>query len=271
MRWMIPRIGLLVLAASWPAAAQDWQDAPGDPAAEPAPAAEQPPVDEPAVGPVPAGAAPPKGLPQRINIEPPPPPARVPRRGYRTHDGFYLRLGIGAGYVSSNVSYEESAIPDRTLHGGAFAFDVMIGGSPARGLALGGGLWLMSAPEPKVDAPTSEEYEDLGFDLVGFFVDGFPDPTAGFHVGGAVGIAALNATFADDAYDVEPDRIGDEQGGTLGVGAAAWIGYDAWIAPEWSLGGMVRFSGAITSSNRDELEQRAGSRGLAILFTALHH
>ena len=51
----------------------------------------------------------------------------------------------------------------------------------------------------------------------------------------------------------------------------AVAGYDAWISPEWSLGGMLRLSGAVTSSNADDLEQRANTRSFAILFTALYH
>jgi hypothetical protein len=203
-------------------------------------------------------------------VETPPPPV-VPRRGYRVHDGFYLRMSIGGGYLVSKVTYDDSSIPDRTLSGGGGALELMIGGSPARGLAIGGGLWGQNASEPKTDPDSAESYENLDFSMLGVFVDGFPDPTGGFHVGGAVGIAGLNGAFEDDDFDPDPDRIGEEDGGTGGIGGSVWVGYDAWIAPEWSLGGMLRLSGAVTSSNAEDLEQRANTRSFAILFTALYH
>ncbi|HMJ11336.1 MAG TPA: hypothetical protein VK524_08000, partial [Polyangiaceae bacterium] len=127
---------------------------------------------------------------------------------------------------------------------------------------------------PKSEPDAAEEYENLDFGMLGVFIDGFPDPTGGFHVGGAIGVASLNGTFEDEDFEDEepdPDRIGEEDGGTGGIGGSVWVGYDAWIAPDWSLGGMLRFSGAVTSSNADELEQRANTKSFAILFTALYH
>jgi hypothetical protein len=151
--------------------------------------------------------------------------------------------------------------------------EVLIGGSPARGLAIGGGLWGQGASEPETDPENADSYESLDFGMVGVFIDGFPDPTGGFHVGGAVGIAGFNGEFEDEPAEDEerPERIGDKDGGTAGIGGSVWVGYDAWIAPEWSLGGMLRFTGAVTSSNADDLEQRANTRAFAILFTALYH
>jgi hypothetical protein len=267
MRPTIPLL-MVLLAGSGTAAAQDWQDAP----AEPAPDA-PPPTDAPAEAapPAPAEAPPPAPLGPAIRVETPPPPAPGPRRGYRVHDGFYLRMSVGGGYMSSKVTYDESTIADRTLSGGGGVLELLIGGSPARGLAIGGGLWGQNAQDPETDPDSADSYESLDFGMLGVFIDGFPDPTGGFHVGGAIGVASLNGAFEDDDLDPDPDRIGEEEGGTAGIGGSVWAGYDAWISPEWSLGGMLRFSGAVTSSNADELEQRANTRAFAILFTALYH
>jgi hypothetical protein len=267
MRPTIPLL-MVLLAGSGPAAAQDWQDAP----AEPAP--EAPPADAPAEAAPPAPAeVPPPAPPPAIRVETPPPPAPVPRRGYRVHDGFYLRMSVGGGYMTSKVTYDDSTIADRTLSGGGGVLELLIGGSPARGLAIGGGLWGQNARNPETDPDEVESYESLDFGMLGVFIDGFPDPTGGFHVGGAIGVASLDGAFEDDDFDPDPERerLGEEDGGTGGIGGSAWVGYDAWISPEWSLGGMLRFSGAVTTSNADELEQRANTRAFAILFTALYH
>jgi len=69
------------------------------------------------------------------------------RTGKRFHDGFYLRLGVGAGYLVSKVSVAsddsgESSSGDESL-GGVQGFtipmELAIGGSPVPGVVLGAG------------------------------------------------------------------------------------------------------------------------------------
>lgn len=269
MRTQIAFFSWLMLQAS-SAAAQNWEDADKapPPAQAPPDAPPAPPNAEPAP---PAPPLPPP--PPRINVETPAPGPAGPRRGYHVHDGFYLRLNIGGGYLSSKVNYDSPDVPDRTISGGGLALDVMVGGSPARGLAVGGGLWLQTAGDPKTssDQPGAESYDNLNSALFGVFIDGFPDPEGGFHVGGALGIATLGARFKNEDLDVTPGRLGNSDSGTAGIGSSIWVGYDGWIAADWSLGGMLRLTGAATGNTHASLEERANTRALAILFTALYH
>ena len=82
-------------------------------------------------GPPPQGYAPGYGPPQQ-GYGPPPPPREDPTVNY--HDGFYLRLNLGIG--GHAITYND----DITAFGGSVALDLLVGGSPNRGLAIGGGL-----------------------------------------------------------------------------------------------------------------------------------
>src|SRR6188474_2336923 len=70
----------------------------------------------------------------------------------RTHDGFYLRLGGGLGYVADSVESEDlpfvGGTIEASLTGGAFATDVALGGAVAPGLIIGGGWFAETMPSP---------------------------------------------------------------------------------------------------------------------------
>ncbi len=208
-------------------------------------------------------AAPPPPPPPTIRVETPPPPPAVPRT-FHMHDGFYLRLSLGAGYTSTAVSGYSGASTDATASGAGGAFDVLIGGTPAAGLTIGGGLLANSVANPSYSASGQSTNLDrsMGFVLVGPFIDGFIDPRKGFHVGGMLGGAGLvfgsgSARDSTTSYN--------------GAGMALWLGYDAWIAADWSLGGMLRFSGARVSTTESGLTETATPRNISLLFTALYH
>jgi len=103
------------------------------------------------------------------------------------------------------------------------------------------------------------------------FVDWFPDVRGGFHFGAGLGWAVAVASAPDASVF---DYIG---GG--GPALSAHLGYDFWIARQWSLGGMLRWTGAslagedtvnteggdVTGSEQDRVSV------LALTFTALYH
>lgn len=194
---------------------------------------------------------------------PPPPPPRA--LTYHVHDGFYLRMSLGGGYIGSTVS--QSGLPDVTLSGGGGAFDLMIGGTPTPGLVIGGALLGNTAPNPSFERNGKQQDVNatMSFGVIGPFVDGFPDPKGGFHVGGTLGFAGMT---------LEDNESGSSATTTFsGYGAGVWVGYAAWIAPQWSMGGMLRLTGARTehASTSTEPRQTADVRAITILFTALYH
>src|SRR5688500_372503 len=91
----------------------------------------------------PAPATPPAHPPSRA--APPayaPPPPGDDARGVHTHDGFYLRLAAGPGYGGFGGELRPEGLPPADLAGSGFALAsaLMLGGTPGRGLVVGGAL-----------------------------------------------------------------------------------------------------------------------------------
>jgi hypothetical protein len=196
-----------------------------------------------------------------ISVETPPPPPPV-ERTYHVHDGFYLRLSLGGAWSSTSQGFANGASGD-TLSGGGGAFDVMVGGTPVRGLVIGGALLANSILEPsyELNGVSYASNSNLGFGMLAAFIDGFPDPHQGFHVGGGFGPAVVRLGARSSSNSTSTD----------GFGGALWLGYDAWIAPQWSLGGILRFAEARTGGGSGDLDETDVTRSIVISFTALYH
>jgi hypothetical protein len=195
-----------------------------------------------------------------INVETPPPSAPV-ERTYHLHEGFYLRLSIGVGALNQSVSTDTRENPDYSVSGGGLGYNILIGGSPATGVAIGGALMGLAATNADVEIDDRDAGEvNASHGIIGVFIDGFPQPNGGLHLGGVLGLAG-------DA--IELDRGGTTRLG--GFGGAAWVGYGFWVGPEWSLGGMLQFTGTLTRNEEDGVKQQAGSLGVSLLFSALYH
>ncbi len=202
-------------------------------------------------------------------VQTPPPPPPEAETGKHLHDGFYLRMSLGANAQRHTIESDRANVPDLKVNGGGLSFDILIGGSPMPGLVIGGILSADAASRPTVKQDNLESNDDYdsALALIGPFIDGFFDPSGGFHVGGALGITG----YALDNRSITEDNNKSFGGG----GLSFWAGYDAWVSSQWSIGGMLRLTGA--SGTRDlEINnvtetQKATSGSLAILFTALYH
>jgi hypothetical protein len=177
-------------------------------------------------------------------------------------------MSIGAGYLSADRQYDTSAIGDSTLSGAGLALDLLIGGSPSAGFAVGGGILLngSSHPDNETAAGTFDTEHETAASVFGVFVDGFPDPEGGLHIGGMLGLAGYNITDDNEAFEEE----------TGGFGAAAWVGYGGWVGGDWTLGGMLRLTAAGTRrdfeyADGSDVVEKVGVGTVSILFTALYH
>jgi len=184
-------------------------------------------------------------------------PAPPVTRSYRLHDGFYTRASMGFGPIGASLDDGDPSGRDLEGSGTAFGFDLMIGGSPSPGVAIGGALLVQAAVSADVDRGGGTPSEDRNFSslIIGPFIDGFPMANKGFHLGGTLGLAALD--FEGGGGD------------TAGFGGAAWVGYDFWVAEEWSVGPLFRLGGTLTTNDDDDLD--ASSMSALFLFTALYH
>jgi hypothetical protein len=178
----------------------------------------------------------------------------------KTHDGFYMRFALGFGSQSTTLD-DGTPAPNYDATGGALVFNGLIGGAPAPGLIIGGSLALDSLPSTTFKAADGFEAK-AGMNLVsiGPFIDGYPNPRGGFHLGGTVGPAFV--------------RLNNDSGlpgsKSNGLGLAAWLGYDWWVADQWSVGGLVRFSGANTWGAKNSQDLGSDMRSIALLFTAVY-
>lgn len=172
----------------------------------------------------------------------------------RKHDGIYASADMGVGYVTSSGDSNPSK-----LSGVSTPLSLWLGYTFGP-VALGGGAFTDSVWWPSYDArdpPTFDE--DLGFALFGFaaFADIYPDPKGGFHIMPTVGWA----------YILSPTEY--PSGLALGVG----VGYDFWVASEWSLGAMARFTYAPLTAEAVAARNRVPYPTFApeLLFTVTYH
>ena len=175
------------------------------------------------------------------------------------HDGFYLRASVGVGITGATLD-DKNKSGDR-LSGFAASLDLnlLVGGSPSPGLAVGGALVAETASVgfERDDFPIYDRSASLF--IVGPFVDGYPNPSGGWHFGGTIGFA--HQIFGSTGTD--PQRNGN------GVGGAFWLGHDFWMADDWSLGPLLKLGGAATKGS--DPDTSGSSFSASLLFTGVYH
>ncbi|HEY6557979.1 MAG TPA: hypothetical protein VI072_11930 [Polyangiaceae bacterium] len=156
----------------------------------------------------------------------------------RTHDGFYLHLNAGLGYLSTTA---ELAGNEATYSGVSLPSALMLGGTVGP-VAIGGGLFGDYAFSPSGESDgMSSDLGDVSMTLVGIgvFADYYVDPHGGLHFQPFVGWGGLEFSVDGDSGGSDPTGL------VLALGA----GYDWWVADEWSIGVMGRIAYAPLSLN----------------------
>jgi hypothetical protein len=150
-----------------------------------------------------------------------------------THDGFFFQGNIGGGYLSTSGG---EAPLDMTISGPAVAGGLLFGGTISPGLVIGGGTANSVALGPKIEVGDQEADSDLDVKLnlstIGPFVTFYPDPHGGFSLHAMVSYGVVSITVEDRESDDNP----------TGVALTGGVGYDFWVAPEWSVGVFGRFT-----------------------------
>lgn len=147
-----------------------------------------------------------------------------------THDGFFFRFAAGPGLFRA----ASGTSPDnRHFSGGTVHLEAAIGLTPAKGFVVGlaylrSMVFSLTSRDDVIDGdePT---LEDVAFTVStgGVFVDIYPDPKSGLHVGGFLGVGSL--LTGREGIDVP-------SGATL----SAMGGYEWFVADQWSLGVIAR-------------------------------
>jgi len=191
-------------------------------------------------------------------------PAPLPpvSREYRVHQGFYARGSMGVGPLFATFDDGSLMTTDLDGAGVAFDFDLLLGGAPVSGLFVGGALLSSAAFSAKFERMGERSDRDASQGVLGLFVDGFLNANDGWHLGGAFGLAQIKVR----------SQLGDQGSGTMhGFGGAAWLGHDFWVADAWSMGGLLRFAGSVTSAKENAVETGASAFSTAFMFTTLYN
>ncbi len=247
-------LGVTAIVALWavPALADEpVSEAPPESGPDATPPPASPPAEEhPPLGPTPLG--------QPVIRLTTPDPGPPPERTVHQHDGFYARFMLGPVYGRTRVSTDSATHSKYSVGGAGITLDAMVGGSPSPGFALGGAV--------SFDGFGYADDGGANLLMLGAFIDGFPNSHGGFHLGGQAGLALANTSRKDGR---------DELGG-VGVGTLIWLGQGFWVADEFSLGGLVRFDGALTtdgSGNKgpDPVSLSGFSYGVSLGLSVLYH
>jgi hypothetical protein len=185
-------------------------------------------------------------------------PMPVAYPGYHEHDGFYLRLVMGAGYLNTTMSVSGDSA---TLSGFAGSFAAAVGGSIAPNLIIYGEISGMSVNEPTMSyRGTSSTQRDVTFSMLTF------GPGLAYYLqpmnvyfSGSVGFGYFNFSDNNDYYE--------DENSDLGFGLSTMMGKEWWVTTDWGLGVAAQFQMATAKLN----ETRFTGYGFALMFSATYN
>ena len=208
---------------------------------------------------------------------------RVADRSRRHHDGLYFRFAGGLGFghdamksdrtlPSLNTFPFQSPPLDGSGGGTAAVTEVAIGYTPAAGIALGVGIYTATIPSLTADVTDprtgSYKYRVSQLAVIGPVADWYFFPNAGFHAQVSPGVGTYVAGAA------EPSLAGPQaQAHTaVGFGFMLGLGYEWWIADEWSMGLLGRVTyGAMSGKDDREVSWTHTAYAPAVLLSATYN
>lgn len=208
---------------------------------------------------------------------------RVADRSRWHHDGLYFRFAGGLGFghdsmkadralPSLNMFAFESPPLDGSGGGMAAVTEVAIGYTPTAGIAFGVGIYTATIPSLSADVSDprtgSYDYRVSQLAVIGPLADWYFFPNAGFHAQVSPGVGTYVAGAA------EPSLAGPQaQAHTaVGFGFMLGVGYEFWVADEWSMGFLGRFTyGAMTGKDDRGVTWTHDAYAPALLISATYN
>ena len=183
--------------------------------------------------------------------------------GYHEHDGFYMRLCMGAGYLRSSASYKGDTA---TYSGGGVAMNLAFGGSVTPNLVIFGELSMSTAIDPsfKVTGESSMTLKNVTLEMMnlGPGIAYYFTP-ANVYLSGALTFSQLTV-----AYDSSDDRDSEDLS-DLGIGGSFMIGKEWWISRDWGLGLASMLQ--LASMKDKGVDTRWFSTAWSLLFSATYN
>jgi hypothetical protein len=185
----------------------------------------------------------------------------------RLHDGFYARLG--ANLLGGYTTFTTRGASGRT-HGTELGQEgmLLLGGTPWPGLTLGGGFRSLTA-HGEFGGGGYDKDAFSGFDYtIGPFVDWYPRPAKGWHVGALAGLGVAWMERTRSGHTSTLYAFG-------APGATVFAGHDWWVGNQFSIGLQLTASASASSAIRDtdgnDTGYRIAPRSVGIELTAVVH
>ncbi len=149
--------------------------------------------------------------------------------GYHLHDGFYMRVTAGFGYMTASESYAGAT---DTYSGVGFTWAAAFGGVVAPNLIIYGELFGMTVPDPNFSVSNGGGSQNLSGVTMSSFGIGpgvayYFMPVNAF-ISGTVALSKIY--FTDSASD---SSLGDSD---WGLGLSVIGGKEWWVSHDWGLG-----------------------------------
>lgn len=156
--------------------------------------------------------------------------------GRQRHDGFFLRLTLGAG--GGAVGFDVPAGDDTAFAGGGWASSLDLGGALDDDITFFGRARIASLVSPAVSidgdelGPASDAIATQS--MLGVGISYYVMPL-NLYFDGVVGVAVIASgyDYAGDDRDYESD---------IGFGFDLDVGKEWWVSDNWGLGAAVRLS-----------------------------
>jgi hypothetical protein len=174
-------------------------------------------------------------------MQPVPPPAPPPNA--HMHAGFFLRMSLGAGYLSDSSDIKSGPSAGKVdARGGGVAFGLDIGGALSPGFILGGSFNFQSLGNANLanDTRLIKDIRNPQVSMLAVMADYYPDPKGGFHAGGGLGFVGLS---------LRKDDTGNNNDNESGFGFLPQVGYEWWVGNYWGMGVLGRFLYARTKGD----------------------
>ena len=168
----------------------------------------------------------------------------------RTHDGVYLRVGVGPGYPIATFAPDQGAASGAS--GPGVNTELAAGITIRPRLVIGGGTFPMVSPSPSYDGADPGGQHVSG---TGPFVAYWLDARGGLQLQAGV---LFTAGYLDGS-DTRASQVG------FGYGGMAGVGYDRFIADQWSVGALARVTAYRLYGVEDAI--RIASPSLLVTFT----
>jgi len=194
--------------------------------------------------------------PEPAQSYPPQAYAAPPMAGYHEHDGLYLRLLLGVGYLHGSARYLGSS---ESVHGVGGTFGLAVGGSVNPSLVIYGELLGTSVSDPTVEANgTSGTASGVTATMAGI------GPGVAYYLDDNL---YLSGTLLFSKLSFSDTNSNDQYASTnWGIGAGLTVGKEWWISHDWGLGVSGQFQAASMKDNG--VDSRWTTISASLLFSA---